>query len=226
MEMFDKMQNGNLAMFDLDDTLIDGDSEVLWIQYLIQNGLIDASQESKLLQFYKAYAAGELDIIKLQRFVLAPLLQYTEKKMVEIRVRFLEEQIKPIIRKYMLSRMSMHRQQGDHLLIITATNRFITEPIAALFDVDDLLATVPERQDGRYTGNISGTPCFREGKIEHLHKWIMKNNVKTEETWFYSDSHNDIPLLEWVDHPVVVTPDERLSAYAKDHGWAVIKKDT
>jgi len=212
-----------LALFDLDNTLLDGDSDYLWGCFLAEHGIVDAeTYESENQRFYDQYLEGSLDIHEFLRFQLKPLATHKRAQLEKWREQYLVEKIDPILLPRAGELLEKHRAQGDQLLIITATNRFITEPIARRYGVDQLLATEPEIIGGEYTGAISGTPCFQQGKVEQLHRWLEKQSQTLEGSWFYSDSHNDLPLLEQVDHPVAVDPDDSLKAHAQAMGWPIV----
>ncbi len=212
-----------LAIFDLDNTLLGGDSDYLWGQFLVEQGVVERSRyERENRRFFDEYRAGTLDIHEFMNFSLQPLVRNPLERMMALRSRFMEERIRPIILPEAQELLQRHREQGDYLMIITATNRFVTEPIAEAFGVDWLLATDPEVVDGRYTGRVEGTPCFREGKVERLNGWLDASGRSLEQSWFYSDSHNDLPLLELVTDPVAVDPDEPLEQHARRRGWPII----
>jgi HAD superfamily hydrolase (TIGR01490 family) len=212
-----------LALFDLDNTLLNGDSDYLWGQFLVERGIVDGSfYESENQRFYDQYLQGTLDIHEFLRFQLEPLARHNRLQLESWRADYLQEKIIPILLDNARKLIDSHRDQGDETVIITATNRFITEPIANYFGVHTLLATEPEMKDGQYTGGVNGTPCFQEGKVENLQTWLKHNGRSLEDSWFYSDSHNDLPLLELVDHPVAVNPDDRLAAIADKRDWPVI----
>lgn len=212
-----------IALFDLDNTLLTGDSDYLWGTFLVEQGVVDgAYYETENNRFYQEYKDGVLDIFEFLRFSLRPLKDNDPDKMRRLRERFMQQRIEPIIPDASRQLIDKHREAGDVLIIITATNSFVTGPIAERLDVHHLIATEPEMIDGRYTGQVAGTPCFREGKVERLHDWLANNQMSLEASWFYSDSHNDIPLLEEVDHPVAVDPDETLSSLARKRGWPEI----
>ena len=212
-----------LALFDLDNTLLNGDSDYLWGQFLVERGIVDGSfYESENQRFYDQYLQGSLDIHEFLRFQLEPLARHNRLQLESWRADYLQEKIIPILLDNARKLIDSHRDQGDETVIITATNRFITEPIANYFGVHTLLATEPEMKDGQYTGGVNGTPCFQEGKVENLQTWLKHNDRSLEDSWFYSDSHNDLPLLELVDHPVAVNPDDRLAAIADKRDWPVI----
>ena len=212
-----------LAIFDLDNTLLAGDSDHLWGQYLVDNKIVDAEvYERENERFYREYREGNLDIFEFLAFSLAPLAEHSLEELYSWRYDFVEKTIKPIIATAAYDLVEKHRQQGDTLLIITATNRFVTEPISKLFGIENLLATDPEKTNTGYTGKVDGTPCFQEGKIERLNSWLEKSGENMSGSIFYSDSHNDLPLLEKVDHPVAVDPDKKLRVYASKSNWPII----
>ena len=212
-----------LAIFDLDHTLLTGDSDHLWGDYMISHGLVERENHQRQNdKFYEDYKAGTLDIAAYTRFALEPLIRLGTERLLPLRERFIAEVIEPIIAPAAPALLERHRIQGDTLLIITATNRFITEPIAQMLDVDGLLATDPECVDGRYTGAITGIPCYREGKPARLAQWRAQQSEKYSHVTFYSDSHNDLPLLRQADQPIAVDPDAQLRAEAVNQGWPII----
>ncbi len=213
----------SLAIFDLDNTLLDGDSDYLWGQFLVELGVVDGREyEAANQRFYEAYKAGSLDIQAFLAFALAPLARHEPARLRAWRTRFMEEKIQPIVLARGLDLIDRHRGQGHTLLIITATNRFVTQPIAEILGVPHLLATEPEQDSGRYTGRPAGIPCFREGKVARLETWLSETGETLDSSWFYSDSHNDLPLLERVRHPVAVNPDRRLADHARERGWPIL----
>ena len=212
-----------LVLFDLDNTLLAGDSDYLWGQFLGEQGLVDKDfYEAENERFYREYQEGRLDIFEFLAFSLKPLSQRPLQELQQLHRQFMEDKILPIITPDAKMLVEMHRKRGDDLLIITATNAFVTAPIAATFGIDQLIATEPEIRNGRYTGRVAGTPCFREGKVKRLEAWLQEHDQNLGNAWFYSDSHNDLPLLEKVTHPIPVDPDEALSRVAKDRGWPVL----
>jgi HAD superfamily hydrolase (TIGR01490 family) len=212
-----------LAIFDLDNTLLDGDSDYLWGVFLADNGIVDRNHyERENERFYREYKEGRLDIQEFLRFSLAPLARHSPDELGRLRDRFLEEKIRPIILPEARALVQRHRDAGDHPLIITATNRFVTAPIAAELGIADLIATEAAMCDGRYTGESDGVPSFREGKVIRLEQWLTAHGCNLAGSTFYSDSHNDIPLLERVDRPVAVDPDPQLAAIARERGWPVM----
>lgn len=209
-----------LALFDLDNTLLAGDSDYLWGCFLASKGLVDKHiYEEANLRFYEDYKQGTLDIHEFLSFALTPLAENDADDLRAMHEEFMEEHIKPIMSPTGKAKIEEHRSNGDHLLIITATNSFVTGPIARAFGIDDLIATEPEMENGQYTGKIDGIPCFQEGKITKLNKWLQASGMNLEGSYFYSDSHNDLPLLEQVTYPVAVDPDETLEKIANQRGW-------
>ncbi len=214
----------NLALFDLDNTLLAGDSDFEWAQFLIDRGVLDREvYEARNQAFYDQYKAGTLDIREFLDFQLKPLSRHPRPVLDAWHGEYMKERILPMIRDSARALVDKHR--GELRVIITATNSFVTAPIARAFGIEHLIATEPEVRDGAFTGGVSGTPCFLEGKVERLEAWLagrgesLKNVLKST---FYSDSHNDLPLLEQVGHPVAVDPDAALRAHAEARGWPII----
>lgn len=213
----------NLAIFDLDNTLLAGDSDYLWGQFLVERGLVDRDHhEAANARFYEDYCQGTLDIGAFLAFALAPLAAHPPADLLRWRDDFIEEAIRPILLAKAHQLIHAHRTQGDTPIIITATNRFVTEPIARLYGIEHLLATTPEWQAGGYTGRFTGVPCFQAGKIAHLTEWLQHHPHDLAGSHFYTDSHNDIPLLEQVGFPVAVDPDQKLHHTALQRGWPII----
>ena len=212
-----------LALFDLDHTLLDGDSDVSWAQFLIEEGVLDGAEyHEKNLWFAERYKDGTLDIRQFLDFQLAPLAHRPRPQLDAWHAAFMERKIRPIIHRRAAETIARH--DGALKALVTATNRFITAPIAAELGIEHLVATDIEECDGVFTGRPRGQPCFREGKIERVREWLASRGKALEdfESWFYSDSLNDLPLLERVDHPVAVDPDATLRAKAAERGWPVI----
>lgn len=213
----------SLAIFDLDNTLIADDSDYLWGQFLVDQGIVDKNHyENANAKFYDDYKQGTLDIVEFLRFSLQPLADNDPEQLYQWRSQFIEEAIKPLMLTPAQQLIDKHKDRGDTLLVITATNRFVTEPIVRLYGIENLLATTPEFIDGRYTGGFNGIPCFREGKVKLLEAWLKDSSETMQGSWFYSDSHNDLPLLKLVDNPVAVDPDEKLTEFASAAGWPII----
>ncbi|MDN5870223.1 MAG: HAD-IB family hydrolase [Nitrococcus sp.] len=212
-----------LAMFDLDNTLLAGDSDYLWGSFLVDRSIVDGAEYAAANErFYRAYQAGTLDIHVYLRFALKPLTQHEPRQLRIWRAQFIDEHIRPIVLDQGRDLVDSHRGRGDTLVMITATNRFLAQPIAALFGIEHLLATDPEMVGERYTGAITGIPTFREGKIKALEGWLEHTGHGLSGSYYYSDSHNDIPLLERVCHPIVVDPDPELRQHAVQHAWPII----
>ncbi len=212
-----------LAIFDLDNTLIAGDSDYLWGTFLVDKGYVNAERFAATNdQFYEDYKSGQLDIFAYQRFALEPLSKQTMPTLDAWHQNFLEEYIEPILLPKAQQLVDQHRQQGDRVLIITATNTFITRPIGEKYGISELLGTEGEIVNDRYTGEVLGTPTFREGKVTRLNEWLEAEKESMQGSYFYSDSHNDLPLLKLVDHPVVVDGDDTLLEYAKTQNWKTI----
>ena len=212
-----------LALFDLDNTLLGGDSDYAWGQYLCQVGAVDPVEHTERNEhFYSEYKAGTLDIGEFLAFQLEPLARHPRATLEAWREAFMRELIEPMVLPRGEALIAGHRARGHRIAIITATNRFITGPIAERLGVADLLATEPEMVDGRYTGRHAGIPCFQAGKVDVLQAWLAAEGITPGETWFYSDSINDAPLLEWADHAIAVDPDQRLAGLAGERGWPVI----
>ncbi len=212
-----------LAIFDLDNTLLAGDSDHAWGQFLVEIGAVDPFKFKQVNdRFLEDYQHGRLDIAEYLRFALQPLAQTPLAQLHKWRADFFNSHIKPIILSRGQDLVNEHKNKGDDLLIITATNQFVTEPIAHYLGIDELIATLPEMIDGQYTGNFSGTPSFQEGKITRLNDWLKDKNLSLDGASFYSDSHNDLPLLRKVDIPVAVDPDPILRKEAEKNGWRIL----
>lgn len=212
-----------LAIFDLDNTLIADDSDFLWGQFLVDQGIVDrAIYEQINAQFYEDYKNGTLDMLAFLRFALKPLTEHSLDQLHSWREQFLSEIITPILLDSAKALVEKHRTQGDTLLVITATNRFITAPIVEMYGIDNLIATTPEVIDGRYTGEIVDVPCFQNGKVTLLEQWLKQTGETLAGSYFYSDSFNDLPLLKLVDNPVAVDPDDKLRHFAETHGWKTL----
>ncbi|MDH4041965.1 MAG: HAD-IB family hydrolase [Gammaproteobacteria bacterium] len=212
-----------LAIFDLDNTLLGGDSDNLWGQFVCERGLVDGSDfAARNEQFYEDYKAGALDIDAYLRFALSTLVGHSREELDAWHREFMASKIEPILLPRADQLIASHRARGHELLIITATNEFITRPIAELLGVPELIACQGETVDGRYTGEPRGVPSYHAGKVTRLRAWLAERDLSLDGAFFYSDSHNDLPLLELVDNPVAVDPDDRLRARALTEGWPVI----
>lgn len=215
----------NFALFDLDNTLLLGDSDYAWGEYLAAHNIVDPIEFSaKNKQYYRDYVAGTLNISEYYAFSLAPLVNNPRPKMEALRAQFIDDIIIPIIPESAKKLVKKHQSQGHICAIITATQRFVTSPIAELFDIQHLLATEPEIINGRFTGKIVGEPCFQGGKIAHFKNWLQHENMSDLKSFIYaySDSYNDLPLLEMANHPVATNPDEKLTVHAKQHNWPIL----
>ena len=216
----------NLALFDLDNTLLRGDSDYNWSKFLIKNGLLDKEEHEKQNEiFYQDYKDGCLDIYKFCEFQFRPFTSIKRAQLNRLREQYVAEVIKPLVTKKSLSLVKSHQKNNDLCIIITATNSYITKPIASLFDVDILIGTDPEEIDGNFTGHVSGIPSFQDGKITRLKAWLDDHKYlfdSFKHTYFYSDSQNDLPLLNSVSNPVCVDPDPILESKAKENGWPII----
>ena len=215
----------SLAIFDLDNTLLRGDSDHAWGEFLVEQGAVDRERfASENNRYYAAYLAGTLDIYEfLEQHQLRPLAEHDRATLEHWRTEFVRTKIAPLITPAARALVEQHRARGDTLLIITATNRFITAPIAEAFGIPHLIATEPEEVNGQFTGKVTGVPSYREGKVERLSEWLNDRHESLDDSWFYSDSHNDLPLLNLVDHPVAVNADETLADYARTRGWIMIE---
>jgi HAD superfamily hydrolase (TIGR01490 family) len=216
-----------LTLFDLDNTLLIGDSDYEWGQYLMELGAVDRSEyEQANERFYAEYKAGTLNIEAFLAFALKPLASYPEDQLQAWRADFIETCIKPRISNRARALVQQEQARSTLIAIVTATNRFVTAPIAALFGVSHLIATEPEKNhEGQYTGKVAGTPSFREGKIVRVDEWLSTLNhtwQDFDETAFYSDSLNDLPLLERVTEPYAVNPDPTLEQHALELGWPIL----
>lgn len=212
-----------LAIFDLDNTLLGGDSDNLWGEFVCEAGLVDTEGfAARNDQFYADYKAGTLDIDAYLRFALGTLAGHPREQLDAWHRDFMATKIKPILLPLAQQLLDRHRAQGHELLIITATNEFITRPIAELLGVSELIACQGEIVDDMYTGAPCGVPSYHAGKVTRLNTWLAQRNTSADGAFFYSDSYNDLPLLEIVDHPVAVDPDDRLRDTAAKRGWPII----
>jgi len=212
-----------LAIFDLDHTLLNGDSDYLWGEYMVENKIVDEQEYRQRNQvFYEDYQRGELDNDTYLAFALAPLTRYTIEQLHSWRADYVKNWIKPIVVSGAADLLNQHRAQNHELLIISATNLFITEPIAELLQVPTILSTEPEIVDNRYTGRYLGTPTYQHGKVTVLREWLQNTAHNLDGSHFYSDSINDLALLEQVDNPVAVHPDDELKSIAESRNWKII----
>jgi HAD superfamily hydrolase (TIGR01490 family) len=220
------MTTQNLALFDLDNTLLAGDSDYNWSLFLIEQGLLDAkTHHERNEQFYQDYKNGCLDIYAFLKFQLQPLTQHPKAFLDELHVKYMEKVIRPMMTDKAQALVNQHKANGDLCLVITATNSFVTKPIATAYGIEHLIGTDPEMVNGKFTGGVSGVPSFQEGKVTRLNDWLGErgktlNDYKT--SYFYSDSHNDLPLMKLVTNPVAVDADPTLLAYAQQQQWPSI----
>ncbi len=218
----------NLALFDLDNTLLSGDSDFEWAQFLIGKGVVDRElQEAKNIEFYEQYKAGTLDIYEFLNFQLAPLTRHSRDELDAWHCEYMARHIRPIVGEKARALVQQHLANGDLCAIVTATNSFVTGPIAREFGIPHLIGTVPAANvaNGSFSGGPRGTPSFREGKIERVEGWLESLGLwwgSFEESFFYSYSHNDLPLMEKVTTPVAVDPDDTLRQQSQERDWRII----
>ncbi|MDX1915299.1 MAG: HAD family hydrolase [Methylophilus sp.] len=216
----------NLALFDLDNTLLAGDSDYNWSLFLIAEGLLDAkTHHDRNEQFYQDYKNGCLDIYAFLKFQLQPLAQHPKQFLDELHLKYMEKVIRPMMTQKAQDLVNQHKAKGDLCLVITATNSFVTKPIATAYGIEHLIGTDPEMVDGEYTGGVSGTPSYQQGKVTRLNEWLAARGQSLGDfnvSYFYSDSHNDLPLMKLVTNPVAVDADPTLAAYAEAQDWPQI----
>lgn len=213
----------SLALFDLDNTLIAGDSDYAWGEWLVHKNKVAPDYYRRMNDgFFRDYEAGTLDIQAYLAFALAPLAAIDKNELDALHSEFMDQVIASMWLPAAEKLLAKHRAAGDRLVVISATNRFVVDPICRKLQVDAVIATEPEFVDGRYTGRVLGTPSYREGKVERLQDWLRQHKATLQGSYFYSDSINDVALLQIVDHPVAVDPDTRLRAEAEARGWPVI----
>ena len=214
----------NLALFDLDNTLLAGDSDYEWAQFLIEQGALERERyEARNQEFFDQYKAGTLNIMEFLDFQLKPLAQHPRAVLDQWHEQFMIKKIYPMLRAP--ARALVNKHMWDVRVVITATNSFVTAPIARLFGIEHLIATEPEQRDGQFTGGVTGLPCFKDGKHKRLQTWLAERGetlASYDRVWFYSDSHNDLPLMTLVSDPVAVDPDDKLRAHAVAAGWPVM----
>ncbi len=216
----------NLVLFDLDNTLLSGDSDFEWSQFLIEQGVLERELfEAKNLAFYEQYKAGTLDIHEFLDFQLKPLARHARRVLDAWHEEFMRSKVRPMMGDKARGLVNKHLAAGDMCVVITATNSFVTAPIAREFGIEHLIATDPEERCGEFTGGVAGIPSFREGKVTRMENWLAQRGWNWDsfaDSTFYSDSLNDLPLLTRVQHPVAVDPDPTLRAHAERHGWPVL----
>ena len=212
-----------LALFDLDNTLLSGDSDYEWGNFLVSKKIVDEELYEKANQkFYEDYKAGTLDIHEFSAFSFEPLSRLSMAQLNALHQEFMSQIIQPLITDKARAIVKEHQEKDHTLVIITATNSFITAPIAKEFNISNLIATEPKIKDNRYTTEIEGTPCFKEGKVERITRWLKEKKETLEGSYFYSDSHNDLALLEKVEKAIAVDPDDKLKKIASNRGWKII----
>ncbi|EUJ09773.1 HAD-superfamily subfamily IB hydrolase, TIGR01490 [Methylophilaceae bacterium 11] len=217
------MTTQNLALFDLDNTLLAGDSDYNWSLFLIEEGLLDAkTHHDRNEQFYVDYKNGCLDIYAFLKFQLQPLSQHPKTFLDKLHLKYMEKVIRPMMTDKAKALVDAHKAKGDLCLVITATNSFVTKPIATAYGIEHLIGTDPEMVNGEYTGGVSGVPSFQAGKVTRLNQWLTERGKQLKDfsiSYFYSDSHNDLPLMQLVTNPVAVDADPTLTEYANAHQW-------
>ena len=215
--------NVTLAIFDLDNTLLNGDSDHAWGEFMCQKGLVDVdSYREGNDEFHRQYDQGCMNIYEYLEFALAALAAHPKAELDQWHKVFMDEVIIPIILPQGVELVKKHRDAGHHLMMITATNRFVTGPIAEYLGMDTLIATDAEMKDGEFTGKVEGLPSYQDGKVTRLQQWVEENGESFEGSYFYSDSQNDLPLLKQVSYPYAVNPDATLTEYANTHGWPIL----
>ena len=216
----------NLALFDLDNTLLAGDSDYNWSLFLISEGLLDAKTHHDCNeQFYQDYKNGCLDIVAFLKFQLQPLSQHPKKFLDELHLKYMDKVIRLMMTVKAQNLVDKHKAAGDLCVVITATNSFVTKPIATAYGIEHLIGSDPEMVNGEYTGSVAGVPSFQQGKVTRINQWLAERGKKLEDfeiSYFYSDSHNDLPLMKLVTNPVAVDADEILTAYAQEQAWPQI----
>ncbi len=213
----------SLVIFDLDHTLINGDSDFLWGEFLAEIGVVESDvYKAKNKYFYDAYNNGSLIITEFLKFSLAPLAKYSLAQLNLWHQQFMVQKIKPILLEKAQLAVNKHKQAGDTVLVITATNEFVVTPIIKQFGIDNFIATQLEKNNTGYSGNFIGIPCFQQGKVINLKKYLATNSISLIDSYCYSDSYNDLPLLNLVANPVAVNADDNLIKYAKNHNWQII----
>lgn len=211
-----------LIIFDLDNTLIEGDSDRNWGQFLVEEKLVSEDYLLESEKFYNSYYDGNLDIDSFLNFCLEPLKNNQMDKLIDIRKKFIDTKIKPIIHDKAMRTVLGEIKKNNKVVIATATNSFVTRPIAELFSVKELIATEFEIIDNKFTGKVKGIPCFREGKLDKVNEWLKSHNYNLSDATFYTDSFNDLPLLEKAGKAIVVDGDDKLTLLANKNDWECI----
>ena len=212
-----------LAIFDLDNTLIAGDSDHSWGEFLVDQNIVDPQLYKKMNdKFYADYESGCLDIFAYLEFSVEPLTKFSLQELDKLHQQFMRDIIEPMKLDQAETLINHHRQAGDRVLVITSTNRFIVEPICKSLGINEIIATDLQIIDGKYTGKVDGTPTFKEGKVERFNQWLKEQNTNNEGSYFYSDSINDMPMLLEVAYPIAVDPDPALRKEAESRHWEII----
>lgn len=214
-----------LAIFDLDNTLLGGDCEFLWTQFLASRSLVGSDYLEGIAAYFKQYDEGSMDYVAYEEFFLRPLTNLPFPDVLDLRDRYLET-IWPRLRPWMLARVCQHQEQGHTVLVISASNHFLSRPIANMFGIDQVIGTEAIIENGRLTGKIGANPPFQAGKVRQLQRWLDERQMSLEDSWGYSDSHNDLPLMSCTAHPVAVTPDARLLEHALSRGWEILSGES
>jgi HAD superfamily hydrolase (TIGR01490 family) len=210
-----------LTIFDLDNTLLAGDSDRAWGQYIVEKKIVSNDFLIESEKFYNSYYEGDLDIDGFLAFCLKPLTENKLSELLELRKDFIEEKIKPMMLDRAIKTVKLKKLEGP-VIIATATNSFVTRPIADLFEIKDLIATEFVIKDNEFNGEVDGIPCFREGKVKKVEEWVNANGYDLSSATFYSDSFNDLPLLQKVETAIVVDGDDKLIEQAKNNDWECI----
>ena len=210
-----------LTIFDLDNTLLAGDSDRAWGQYIVEKKIVSDAFLIESEKFYNSYYEGDLDIDGFLAFCLKPLTENKLSELLELRKGFIEDKIKPMMLEEAIRTVEQKKIEGP-VIIATATNSFVTRPIADLFKIKDLIATEFVIRDNEFTGEVDGIPCFREGKVKKVEEWVEANGYDLSSATFYSDSFNDLPLLQKVETAIVVDGDDKLIEQAKNNDWECI----
>lgn len=211
----------NLIIFDLDNTIINGDSDRNWGQFLEEEDIVEKEYLKKSELYYDSYHNGDLDIISFLNFCVQPLKNNPIKKLIELRNKFIEKKIKPIVLDK-AKNLIMEELKNNKVIIATATNSFVTEPIARLFHIEDLVATEFEVKNDVFTGKVIDVPCFHDGKLLKVKNWAQLNGYDLRQATFYSDSINDLPLLNEVGRAIIVDGDDALLSIAEKNNWECI----
>ena len=212
----------SLAIFDLDYTLVEGDCESLWCQFLLEQGLVDAAFVNRIIDYYVEYETGKADFRAYETFLMESLAAMDPAKLIRLRNIFLER-LRFRLRPYVIRWLNWHRSQGNRVLMITATNAFLAQPVAELLHVKEMICTEVELRKDCPTGRVlDGSIPYRDGKVALLEAWLSQWNQNLQDSWGYSDSYNDLPLLQRVQYPVAVTPDSNLYIHAVEHGWDIL----